>query len=83
MKEKEITIQDIIAKRKEHSRKVDTKLIMKAYNLADGKHKNQCAENCYNTRKKLGKAHQQTVRELIYISNNSADDISVLVRVDI
>ena len=45
MKEKEITIQDIIAKRKEHSRKVDTKLIMKAYNLADGKHKNQCRKS--------------------------------------
>lgn len=45
MKEKEITIQDIIVKRKEHSRKVDTKLIMKAYNLADGKHKNQCRKS--------------------------------------
>ena len=38
---KEIKIQDIIAKRKEHSRRVDTKLIMKAYNLANEKHKEQ------------------------------------------
>ena len=38
---KEVTIQDIINKRKEHSRKVDTKLIMKAYNLATEKHKDQ------------------------------------------
>ena len=38
---KEITIQDVINKRKEHSRKVDTKLIMKAYNLASEKHKDQ------------------------------------------
>ena len=38
---KEIKIQDVIAKRKEHSRRVDTKLIMKAYNLASEKHKEQ------------------------------------------
>ena len=37
----EVTIQDIIAKKKEVSRKVDTKLIMKAYNLANEKHKDQ------------------------------------------
>lgn len=41
MQQKEITIQDIISKRKEHSRKVDIKLIMKAYNLAYEKHKDQ------------------------------------------
>ena len=41
MQEKEITIQDIISKRKQHSRRVDTKLIMKAYNLANEKHKDQ------------------------------------------
>ena len=41
MQEQEITIQDIIAKRKQHSRRVDTKLIMKAYNLAKEKHKDQ------------------------------------------
>lgn len=29
-----ITIQDVIAKRKEHSRRVDTKKIMKVYNYA-------------------------------------------------
>ncbi len=39
---KEIAIQDIIAKRKEHSRKVDTKLIMKAYNYARNYHGDQC-----------------------------------------
>ncbi len=39
--EKTITIQDVIQKRKEHSRRVDTKLIMKAYNLAEEKHKDQ------------------------------------------
>ena len=37
----EVTIHDIIAKKKEVSRKVDTKLIMKAYNLANEKHKDQ------------------------------------------
>ena len=31
---KEITVQDIISKRKEHARRVDTKLILKAYNYA-------------------------------------------------
>ena len=42
---KEITIQDVISKKKETSKRVDTKLIMKAYNLADGKHKNQCRKS--------------------------------------
>lgn len=41
MENKEITIQDVISKRKQHSRRVDTKLIMKAYNLANEKHKEQ------------------------------------------
>ena len=41
MENKEITIQDVISKRKQHSRRVDTKLIMKAYNLANEKHKDQ------------------------------------------
>ena len=36
-----LTIEDVIAKKKEVSRKVDTKLIMKAYNYASEKHKNQ------------------------------------------
>lgn len=39
---KEIRIQDVISKRKEHSRKVDTKLIMKAYNYAYSHHGDQC-----------------------------------------
>ena len=38
---KEITIQEVINKRRQHSRRVDTKLIMKAYNLAKEKHKDQ------------------------------------------
>ena len=37
----EVTIHDIISKKKEISRKVDTKLIMKAFNLANEKHKDQ------------------------------------------
>lgn len=37
----DVTIQDIIAKKKEVSKKVDSKLIMKAYNLANEKHKDQ------------------------------------------
>ncbi len=41
MESKEITIQDIIAKRKEHYRKVDSKLIMKAFNYANEMHKDQ------------------------------------------
>ena len=35
------TIQDIISKKKEISRKVDSKFIMKAYNYALEKHKDQ------------------------------------------
>jgi GTP pyrophosphokinase len=42
MQEQEITIQDVINKRKEHARRVDTKLIQKAFQLADDKHKDQC-----------------------------------------
>ena len=38
---KEITIQDVIAKRREHSRRVDSKLIFKAYNYAKNHHKEQ------------------------------------------
>lgn len=38
---KEITIQDIIAKRKEHSRRVDQKLIQKAYKYAVEHHGDQ------------------------------------------
>ncbi len=38
---KEITIQQIINKRKEHTRKVDTKLIMKAYDYANKNHNGQ------------------------------------------
>ena len=38
---KEITIQDVISKKKETSRRVDTKLIMKAYNYAVEHHGNQ------------------------------------------
>ena len=39
--QKRITIYDVIAKKKEVSRKVDTKSIMKAYNYANEKHKDQ------------------------------------------
>lgn len=42
MQEQEITIQDVINKRKEHTRRVDTKLIQKAFQLANDKHKDQC-----------------------------------------
>ena len=38
---KEITIQDVISKKKETSKRVDTKLIMKAYNYAVEHHGNQ------------------------------------------
>ena len=38
----EITINDVISKKKEVSRKVDTKLIMKAYNYALDHHGDQC-----------------------------------------
>ena len=41
MQTKEITIQDVIAKRKEHSRRVDTKLILRAYNYAKKYHGEQ------------------------------------------
>lgn len=39
---KEITIQDVISKRREHSRKVDTKLILNAYQYAVSHHGDQC-----------------------------------------
>lgn len=39
---KEITIQNVLNKRKQHARKVDTKLIMKAYNYAKSHHGDQC-----------------------------------------
>ena len=38
---KDVTINDVINKKKQKSKKVDVKLIMKAYNLADDKHKEQ------------------------------------------
>lgn len=39
---KEITIQDVINKRKQHTRRVDTKLILKAYQYAKKNHGEQC-----------------------------------------
>ena len=39
--QKEITIYDVITKKKETTKKADTKLIMKAFNLANEKHKDQ------------------------------------------
>jgi len=39
---KEITIQNVLSKRKQHARKIDTKLIMKAYNYAKSHHGDQC-----------------------------------------
>ena len=39
---KEITIEDVISAKKEKTKRVDTKLIMKAYDLAYNKHKEQC-----------------------------------------
>ena len=40
--EKEITIQAVISKRKQHARKVDSKLIMRAFNYANKNHGEQC-----------------------------------------
>ena len=42
---KDITIQDVISKRKQMSRRVDNKLIMKAYNTALEHHGNQCRQS--------------------------------------
>ena len=42
---KEITIQEIIAKRKEHTRRVDSKLILKAYQYALDHHGDQCRKS--------------------------------------
>ena len=39
---KEITIEDVISKKKEKTKRVDTKLIMRAYNYALGHHGDQC-----------------------------------------
>ena len=39
---KEIMIQDVITKRRQHARKIDVKLIMKAFNYAKGHHGDQC-----------------------------------------
>lgn len=38
----EITIQDVINKRKEHARRVDNKLIIRAFNYASKHHGEQC-----------------------------------------
>ncbi len=40
-KNKDITIEDIINIKREKSKRVDTKLIMKAYNMAESRHKGQ------------------------------------------
>ena len=45
MKNEEITIQDVIEKRKSHSKKVDTKLIMKAFEYANKLHGNQVRQS--------------------------------------
>ena len=42
---KEITIQDVIAKRKQHTRRIDSKLIMRAYNYAAKNHGDQCRKS--------------------------------------
>ena len=39
---KQITIQDVISKRKQHARRVDTKLILRAYQYAQKYHGEQC-----------------------------------------
>ena len=39
---KKITIEDVISKKKEKTKRVDTKLIMRAYNYALGHHGDQC-----------------------------------------
>ena len=41
MDKKEIKIQDVIAKKREKSKRVDSKLIMRAYNIAKAKHGEQ------------------------------------------
>lgn len=43
--EKEKTIQDVISRRKQHTRRVDSKLIMKAYNYAYSHHGDQCRKS--------------------------------------
>ena len=46
MEEKiEVTVQDVISKMKEHSRRLDQKLIIRAYNYANKKHGNQCRKS--------------------------------------
>ena len=42
---KEVTIQEVIAKRKAHSRRVDSKLILRAYNYAVKYHGDQCRKS--------------------------------------
>ena len=42
---KDITIKDVILKRKEHSRRVDNRLILKAYNYAKNYHNGQCRKS--------------------------------------
>ncbi len=43
--EKEITIEDVINKRKQHTKKVDIKLIRKAFDYANHHHGNQCRQS--------------------------------------
>ena len=51
MQEENITIQDVINVKKHNKRKVDTKLIMKAYNFAEEKHHNQYRKSVEDYRK--------------------------------
>ena len=46
-------------------------------------HKAQCSQNRQHPGKKLGKAHEQAVRKLVYIGDNTADDFTVGVSVNI
>ncbi len=47
------------------------------------KHKEQCAQNRDNPRKKLGKSHNQAIRKLVYIGNHTAYNFSVRMGIQI
>lgn len=58
---KEYTLDDVIKEMKKHNRKIDTKLISRAYDLAKSQHEGQL--------RKSGEPYIITLSSCIYISN--------------
>ena len=55
----------------------------KCYSPVKHYHKDDSANDGCNTRKKLSKAHKQTVRKLVYVRDNTVNYVARFMRVDI